>query len=103
MKKFKTHQGLCEWIKYESGDAEGILLLGGFDEEFVGLQRNEDGDDVAVYDEKGIIQKLINQGVNEEDAHAHFYLKILGLHLGPRTPKFIHIAEPEIPHEPSLS
>ena len=58
MKKFKTHKALCEWIKYESGDSEGILLLGGFDEEFVGLQRNEDRDDVAVYDEKGIIQKI---------------------------------------------
>lgn len=103
MKKFKTHKALCEWIKYESGDSEGILLLGGFDEEFVGLQRNEDRDDVAVYDEKGIIQKLINQGLNEEDAHEHFYDKILGLQLGPRTPRFIHIAEPEISYESSLS
>jgi hypothetical protein len=102
MKKFKTDLELCDWIKFQSEDDE-VLIIDGFCEEFVGLQRNEDGDDVAVYDEKGIIQKLINQGVNEEDAHAHFYLKILGLHLGPRTPKFIHIAEPEIPHESSLS
>jgi len=102
MKKFKTDRELCEWIAFKSKDDE-VLILNGFCEEFVGLQRNEDGDDVAVYDEEGVMLNLIKQGMIRDDACDYFEFNILGAHVGPRTPKFICIPKSEIPYESSLS
>jgi hypothetical protein len=102
MKKFKTDRELCEWIKFQSEDDE-VLIIDGFCEEFVGLQRNEHGDNVAVYNEEGIIVNLIKQGMSLEYVDEYYRFNILGLQLGPRTPKFICIPESEISYESSLS
>ena len=71
-----------------------ILLCDGFDNAFVGVARRCGMEDVAVYDEEKIIQKLMEDDLTEEEAWEHFQFNIEGAYVGERTPMFMSAINP---------
>ena len=44
-----------------------------------------------VYDSNAVVQVLINEGMDEEDAWDYFYYNIEGAYVGEKTPLFIRL------------
>lgn len=51
---------------------------------------DQDGDRL-VYDSNAVVQVLINEGMDEEDAWDYFYYNIAGAYVGEKTPLFIKL------------
>ena len=62
------------------GDDEGVLLMDGHDDAFVGLAPR------TVYDIDKILRKLVADGMREDEAFEYFDFNIAGGWLGERTP-----------------
>jgi hypothetical protein len=71
-------------------DAEGIMFADGFDRAIVGVGRTFDGLLCAVYDIDKIIQILMKDGMNYDEAHEFFDYNIAGSYVGEQTPIFMH-------------
>ena len=68
-------------------DDEGVLLMDGHDDAFVGLApRTFNGPLCAVYDIDKILRKLVADGMREDEAFEYFDFNIAGGWLGERTP-----------------
>ena len=61
----------------------GFITLEGFDECIIGIDYSKD---VYVYDADKILEVLIRDGMNEEEAVEYFDFNIAGLKLGENTP-----------------
>jgi hypothetical protein len=84
---------LREWLGDVADD--GVVIMDGYDHCVVGLAEHFDFGPVLVYDRELIIQTLMEEGLEEEDALEHFYYNIAGSYVGKRTPMFIsHRYEP---------
>ena len=51
---------------------------------------DQDGERL-VYDSNAVVQVLINEGMDEEDAWDYFYYNIAGAYVGKNTPLFIQL------------
>ncbi len=60
----------------------------GFDAAIVGT--DQDGERL-IYDANAVVQVLINEGMDEEDAWDYFYYNIAGAYVGENTPVFINL------------
>jgi hypothetical protein len=70
------------------GLGEPILFADGHDEALVGIGR-QFNTYFAVYSTKKVIEGLMAQGMDDEEAREHFDFNIVGAYVGERTPVFI--------------
>ena len=72
---------------------EGMFLLDGYDDAFIGVTDSKDGDLLsAVYDiDKSV--EILAQDMRYEDAWEYFQYNVAGLYLGDQTPTFIRRKE----------
>lgn len=65
-----------------------FLKADGFDAAIIGI--DQDGERL-IYDSNSVVQVLINEGMDEEDAWDYFYYNIAGAYVGKNTPLFIQL------------
>tara|TARA_R110000824_G_scaffold20903_8_gene78383 strand:+ start:2536 stop:2805 length:270 start_codon:yes stop_codon:yes gene_type:complete len=71
-------------------ELEGLVLVDGFDDAFMGLGSRVNDDDVAIYDEEKMIDILINRDeMSAEEAREYFEYNIRGAFYGERTPIYL--------------
>ena len=72
---------------------EGMFLLDGYDDAFIGVTDSKDGDLFsAVYDIDKIVE-ILAQDMSYEDAWEYFQYNVAGSYLGDQTPTFIRRKE----------
>lgn len=71
-------------------EADGIMYASGFDRAIVGVGRTFGGLLCVVYDIDKIIQILMKDGMDYEEAHEYFDYNIAGSYVGDQTPIFMH-------------
>ncbi len=71
-------------------EAEGIMFADGFDCAIVGVGRTFNGPLCVVYDIDKIIQELMKDGMDHDEAHEYFDYNIAGYYVGEQTPIFMH-------------
>lgn len=64
------------------------MTEGNFDAAIIGV--DQDGERL-IYDSNSVVQVLINEGMDEEDAWDYFYYNIAGAYVGKNTPLFIQL------------
>lgn len=64
------------------------MTEGNFDAAIIGV--DQDGERL-IYDSTSVVQVLINEGMDEEDAWDYFYYNIAGAYVGENTPMFIQL------------
>ena len=71
--------------------AEGAMVLepGRFDESVVGIVSRIDRDPVVCYSVSKIIEILMEDGMDEEEAYEYYEYNILGAYMGETTPMFL--------------
>jgi len=74
-------------IDYINENAEGAVLLTGFDDCIVGIVE-EFGGNRVLYSKEKIIQKLI-EDMSEEEAYEYFDYNIIGGYFGDQNPVFL--------------
>ena len=76
---------------YIFDDDEGLLFLTEkeYDEAIVGVTETFDKPTSVVYDANKIIDILIKQGLDVDDALEHFNFNIAGSYVGEKTPVFV--------------
>lgn len=80
---------------YENKETSDALLADGFDDALLGFGRQFTYD-VAVYDYGRCIEILQSRdGMSEDDAVEYFEFNVTGAWVGPNTPIFMTIDEPE--------
>ena len=72
-------------------EAEGIMFADDFDLAIVGVGRTFGGLLCAVYDADKIIEILMKDGMDCEDAHEYFDYNVAGAYVGEQTPIFMHM------------
>ena len=75
-----------DWIREMHPDA---LLMGGFDDCIVGVCVRFGQEPIVAYDMWAVIEKLKEQGMDEEQAIEYFEFNQLGAWVGDKTPCFI--------------
>jgi len=71
-------------------EAEGIMFADDFDLAIVGVGRTFGGLLCAVYDVDKIIEILMKDGMDCEDALEYFDYNVAGAYVGEQTPIFMH-------------
>jgi len=72
-------------------EAEGIMFADDFDLAIVGVGRTFGGLLCAVYDVDKIIEILMKDGMDCEDALEYFDYNVAGAYVGEQTPIFMHM------------
>lgn len=67
-----------------------ILLADGLDSAFLGIVERHDIKAVAVYSVRRIVEKLMSDGMTDEEAWEWFEFNIEGAYVGDRTPLYLH-------------
>ena len=80
---------VLEKILQDHPDSELLRMSeGNFDAAIIGV--DQDGERL-IYDSNSVVQVLINDGMDEEDAWEYFYYNIAGAYVGKNTPLFIQL------------
>ena len=80
---------VLERILQDHPDSELLRMSeGNFDAAIIGV--DQDGERL-IYDSNSVVQVLINEGMDEEDAWDYFYYNIAGAYVGKNTPLFIQL------------
>ncbi len=66
-----------------------VLLMDGFDDCIVGICTRFGQEPIAAYSRSAVIEKLMGQGMDEEEAIEYFEFNQLGAWMGDTTPCFI--------------
>jgi hypothetical protein len=95
MKLSKHNQKIVDFIETGYSDySNKILLADGFDEAFLGIGENSEGNPVAVYSIEKCLTILAEQFKDEEDAMGDaidfFEFNVKGSYVGEFTPMFIN-------------
>lgn len=71
--------------------AEGAMVLepNSFDKAIVGIVQRIDRDPVVCYSVSKIIEILMEDGMDEEEAYEYYEYNILGAYMGETTPMFL--------------
>ena len=75
-------------IEYVNENAEGAVLLTGFDNCIIGVVEEFGNGNRVLYSKEKIIQKLM-EDINEEEAYEYFDYNILGGSFGEQNPLFL--------------
>ena len=70
-----------------------IMLMDGFHDCLIGVCSRFGQEEIAAYDYQKVIQKLIDDGMTEEEAIDFFEFNIIGSWVGEHTPCFINFLE----------
>lgn len=93
----ETAPSLPDWIEEAIGESDdGVIRLDGYDDCIVGVSDEFGGLLRLVYDRRKILAKLIDGGMDEDEAFEWFDFNIIGGYYGPNGPVFI-IASPPAP------
>jgi hypothetical protein len=80
---------VLERILQDHPDSELLRMSeGNFDAAIIGV--DQDGERL-IYDSNSVVQVLINDGMDDEDAWEYFYYNIAGAYVGKNTPLFIRL------------
>ena len=95
MKLSKHKKKIVDFIEMGYSDfSNKILLADGFDDAFIGVGENSNGNPVAVYSVEKCLDILANQfeagGDASEDAIDYFEFNVRGSYVGEFTPMFIN-------------
>ncbi|MEN9446496.1 MAG: phage vB BmeM-Goe8 [Bacteroidota bacterium] len=72
-------------------ESEGCIILTGYDDCIIGITEEFGGTRRLLYDKSKIIQKLMNDGMDDFEALEFFDYNILGLYAGEQNPIFLDI------------
>lgn len=72
---------------------EDILFADGYDDCIVGIAEQFGRPAVAVYDKLKLIQRLVEDGMTDEEASEYFDYNIIGAYVGESTPVFVTIID----------
>lgn len=88
----RTREGIISYLKeYFPDDIDQLLLLDGFDDAFVGVMTAFGSKVAAAYDTEKIIEKLMSDSMDYDDAVEYFEFNIIGAYVGEHTPVFLNI------------
>lgn len=95
MKLSKHNKNIVDLIEVSYPDyTDKILLADGFDEAFVGVGENSEGNPVAIYSIEKCLNILAEQFKDQEDPETdaidYFEFNVRGSYVGEFTPMFIH-------------
>jgi hypothetical protein len=95
MKLSKHNKKIIDFIEIGYSDySDKILLADGFDDAFIGVGQNTEGNPVAVYSIEKCLDILAEQFKDEEDAMGdaidYFEFNVRGSYVGEFTPMFIN-------------
>ena len=95
MKLSKHKEKITNFIEtYYSDYTDKILLADGFDDAFIGLGENANGNPVAVYSVEKCLEILEEQFNDQDDPEGdaidYFEFNVRGSYVGEFTPMFIH-------------
>jgi len=95
MKLSKHNKKIIDFIEMGYSDySDKILLADGFDDAFIGVGQNTEGNPVAVYSIEKCLDILAEQFKDEEDAMGdaidYFEFNVRGSYVGEFTPMFIN-------------
>ena len=95
MKLSKHNKNITDMIEISYPDyVDKILLADGFDEAFVGVGENSEGNPVAIYSIEKCLNILEEQFKDQEDPETdaidYFEFNVRGSYVGEFTPMFIH-------------
>jgi len=95
MKLSKHNKKITDFIEMGYSDfSDKILLADGFDDAFIGVGENSEGNPVAVYSIEKCLDILAEQFKDEEDAIGdaidYFEFNVKGAYVGQFTPMFIN-------------
>lgn len=68
-----------------------FLMADGFDDCVLGVMERIGMEPIIVYDKEKVIQKLMEDGISEEDALDYYYFNIIGAFMGELTPGFVEL------------
>ncbi len=93
--KITTRERISDFVEATYSDySNKILLADGFDEAFLGIAENSEGNPVAVYSIEKCLDILAEQFKDEEDAMSdaidYFEFNVKGSYVGEFTPMFIN-------------
>jgi hypothetical protein len=83
-----VHEPDCDCGCSEESRAQ-LLKLDGFDDCYLGLGESYGSSPALIYDESKIIEKLKQDGMDDEEAQEYFDFNILGSYLGEKMPIFL--------------
>ncbi len=94
--KITTRERISDFVEATYSDySNKILLADGFDEAFLGIAENSEGNPVAVYSIEKCLDILAEQFKDEEDAMSdaidYFEFNVKGSYVGEFTPMFVNI------------
>lgn len=72
-------------------DYPDILLMDDFDDCIIGVCIRFGQEPIAAYDQWAVIRKLMEQGMDEEQAIEYFEFNQLGAWMGDKTPCFVEL------------
>jgi len=95
MKLSKHKKNITDFIETSFPDyTDKILLADGFDDAFIGVGENENGNPVAVYSIEKCLDILADQFSDQDDPETdaidYFEFNVRGSYVGEFTPMFIH-------------
>lgn len=95
MKLSKHNKNIVDLIEVSYPDyTDKILLADGFDEAFLGVGENSEGNPVAIYSIEKCLSILAEQFKDQEDPETdaidYFEFNVRGSYVGEFTPMFIH-------------
>ena len=95
MKLSKHNKKIVDFIEMGYSDySDKILLADGFDNAFIGVGENAEGNPVAIYSIEKCLDILAEQFKNEEDPQGdaidYFEFNVRGSYVGEFTPMFIN-------------
>lgn len=80
----------CKLADYLCNIEEDIVMADGLSDAFIGIgSQGPNGETVAVYDSMKIVEKLMADGMDQEQALEFYEYNIAGAYVGPKTPMFM--------------
>jgi len=69
---------------------DSIVLLDGFDDAILGMINPTSDNPAVAYSVRLIVEELIEQGMDHEEAYEYFDFNISSAHMGPNTPVYVN-------------
>lgn len=82
-------RGIRDLLEEMTGDADGVLLMDGFDDCLVGVVERIGEPAIACYDRAKVIERNIRDGMDREEAEEFFEYNQIGAWMGEGTPCYL--------------